>query len=299
MRPGLTWIIVGAVVAVRVFAGLDALRSSDEPPLASAERDQAVTTAPSPQPSFTLEGLEEPPSEPAVGELVLNLQGTGELTIYADGRVIWPIDDGDPYLQMRLTPEGVEALRSKAVSTGLFEQNHGLTLDHGAGSMEVRRGGRSVIVGWGDRSAVRSWAKQVDVERISAASAEAESEVIELVMFFRDPTAWRLPRRMYLQPEASPFVPSRLVVVYDLAEPDWSTLPSLAREVVSANLQTLISDGCQVISTDQAWEMARALTQTGIHGGYDSERGLFGFEGAGSFVHSSPALPHEVACEDR
>jgi hypothetical protein len=230
MRPGLSWIIVGAVVAVGVFAGLDALRSSDEAPLASGEREQAVTTAPSPQPSFTLEGLEEPPSEPAVGEPVLNLQG--ELAIYDDGRVIWPIEDGDPgYLQMRLTPEGVEALRSRAASTGFFE-----------------------------------------------------------------PTTWRLPRRMYVQRQASPFVPSRLVVVYDLGEPDWSTLPPPAREVVSANLQTLIADGCQVISTDQAGEMARALTQAGIHGGYDRQRGLFGFDGAGSFVHSWPALPHEVAC---
>src|SRR4029453_17144120 len=104
MRPALTWIIVGAVVGVGVFAGLDALRSSDEPPLASAERDQAVTTATSPQPSFRLEDPEEPPSEPAVGEAVLTLQafeGSGEVAIYADGRVIWPIDDGDPgYLQM-------------------------------------------------------------------------------------------------------------------------------------------------------------------------------------------------------
>jgi hypothetical protein len=309
MRPGLTWIIVGAVVAVGVFAGLDALRSSDEPPLASAERDQAVPTAPSPQPSFTLEGRpEEAPMETAVGEPMLDLRldrgarGDDEVAVYADGRVIWEINDGNPgYLQMRLTPEGVERLRSRAVSTGLFEQNQGLTLDpeHHPGSMEVRHGDRSVILVWGDRSAVRSWAKQVDFERISAASAEVENEVIELVMLFRDPTAWRLPRRMYVRPEASPFVPSRLVVVYDLGEPDWSTLPSPAREVVSANLQTLISDGCQVISTDQAWEMARALTQTGIHGGYDGQRGLFGFEGAGSLVHSRPALPHEVACEDR
>jgi hypothetical protein len=45
MRPGFTWIIVGAVVGVGVFAGVDALRSSDgEPPLASAEPDRALTT---------------------------------------------------------------------------------------------------------------------------------------------------------------------------------------------------------------------------------------------------------------
>jgi hypothetical protein len=299
MRSRITWFIVGAVLVVGLLAGIDALRSSDEPSPPSADRDRTVTTAPSSQPSFRLKGLEEPTSEPAVGEPVLNLQGPGELAIYADGRVIWPIGDGDPgYLQIRLTPEGVEALRSRAVSTGLFEQNQGLTLDPepDPGSMEVRHGDRSVILVWGDRSAVRSLAKQVDLERISAASAEVGSEVIELVRFFRDPTAWRLPRRMYLQREASPFVPSRLVVVYDLGEPDWSTLPSPAREVVSANLQPLASHGCQVISTDQAGEMARALTQAGIDGGYDRQRGLFAFEGAGSFVHSSPALPHEVAC---
>src|ERR671923_926314 len=109
MRPGISWIIVGAVVAVGVFAVLDALRSSGEPPLASTEPDQAVPTAPSPQPSFRLQDPEEAPTEPAVGEAVLNLrffEGAGELAIYADGRVIWPIEYGNPgYLQMRLTPE--------------------------------------------------------------------------------------------------------------------------------------------------------------------------------------------------
>ena len=294
--------IVGAVVTVVVFAGLDALRSPDDAPRASGERKQAVTTAPTPQPSFTLKGLGEPPSEPAVGEPVLNLQASdGELAIYVDGRVIWIEDDNSGYLQMRLTPEGVEALRSRAVSTGLFEYNQGLTLDRGRdpGSMEVRHGERSVILVWGDRSAVRSSAEHVDLKRISDASAGLENEVVELVLFLRDPTAWRLPRRMYVQREASPFVPSRLAVTWDLGEPDWSTLPSPAWEVVSANLKTMIADGCQVISTDQAEAMARALRQAGVHGGYDRQRGLFDFEGAGSFVHSSPALPHEVACEDR
>jgi hypothetical protein len=253
------------------------------------------------------------PSEPAFGEPVLRLSGDFEVAIYADGRVIWAIGDGDPgYLQRRLTPEGVERLRSRAVSTGLFEQDQGLTLDlvddpglreHGVvrGSMEVRRGDRSVIVVWGeDRSVVRSWAEAFvarDLERTSPATAEQETEVSELVAFFRDPTAWRLSKSWYMQPETSPFVASRIRVVYDQGAPDWSLLPPRAREVVSSRLAGLArGDECQAILTDQARKVARALTQAGIDADYDRERGLLVIRAAGSFVHSHPALPHEVAC---
>jgi hypothetical protein len=231
-----------------------------------------------------------------------------EVAIYADGRVLWAIGDGDPgYLQRRLTPEAVERLRSRALSTGLFEQDQGLTLDHRPrslevrlGSMELRRDDRSVIVVWGkDRSDTRSWAKAIvsrDLERTSAATAKQKNEVIELVAFFRDPTAWRLSSSFYVQPETSPFVPSRLLVVYDRGKPDWSTLPSPAREIVSNRLGGLTRDGCQVISTAQARKIARALTQAGINADYDSQRGLLVIRTASSFVHSKPALPHEVAC---
>jgi hypothetical protein len=45
MRPGITWVIVGAVVGIGLFAGLDALRSSDGEPPASAENaSEGVTT---------------------------------------------------------------------------------------------------------------------------------------------------------------------------------------------------------------------------------------------------------------
>jgi hypothetical protein len=47
LRRSFTWVIPGAVVAVGVFAGLDALRSSGGgPPPTSAERERAVTTTP-------------------------------------------------------------------------------------------------------------------------------------------------------------------------------------------------------------------------------------------------------------
>jgi hypothetical protein len=44
MRPGLTWIIVGAVVAVGVFAGLDALRSAGGEPAPSEASASGITT---------------------------------------------------------------------------------------------------------------------------------------------------------------------------------------------------------------------------------------------------------------
>jgi hypothetical protein len=273
------------------------------------------------EPASTVDPGTTAPSEPAVSEPVLHLRGDDEVAIYADGRVIWAIGDGNPgYLQRRLTPGAVERLRSSAVSTGLFELNQRLTLDHrrgimavrlGSRSMEVRRGDRSVTVAWekdrrparaqpytiDSRSAARFWARAI-LERTSAATTEQEIEVGKLVAFFRDPTAWRLSRPMYVQPETSPFVPSRLRVVYDRGEPDWSTLPSPAREIIGSSRLAALSrrDQCRVISTDQARKIARALTQAGIDAGYDGERGLFGFSGLGSFVHSRPALPHEVAC---
>ena len=263
---------------------------------------RAFLSGPGPRPA--VEGVEEPPVDPAVGELVLHLRGDAEVAIYADGRVIWEIGDGDPgYLQMRLTPEGVELLRSRAVSTGLFERDQGLTLDDDPGFMEVRRGDRSVIIVWGeDTSIVESWPSALlprQLATISAATAGQAREVIELEAFFRDPTAWGLPRRMYAEPESSPFVPSRLLVTWDAGTPDWSTLPSPAREIVSGNLDTLTRDGCQVISTDQARTIARALAQAGIDTDYNIQRGMLSFSPDDSFVHSFPALPHEVACETR
>jgi hypothetical protein len=44
MRPGITWVIVGAVVVIGVFAGLDALRSAGGEPTASATTTGALTT---------------------------------------------------------------------------------------------------------------------------------------------------------------------------------------------------------------------------------------------------------------
>src|SRR5215212_1881329 len=92
--------IAMAVAMAMLMAGCAS--SSEAGPTEPASKVGAGTTA---------------PSEPAVGETELHLRGSTvthsfEVAIYADGRVIWAIGDGDPgYLQRRLTPDGIERLR--------------------------------------------------------------------------------------------------------------------------------------------------------------------------------------------
>ena len=70
--------------------------------------------------------------------------------VYADGRVIWVRQGGAPagankstsgFLEQRLTPEGVELLRSKVISTGLFRHD----VDLITGSAERRRPGQVLL----------------------------------------------------------------------------------------------------------------------------------------------------------
>jgi hypothetical protein len=246
------------------------------------------------------------PNEPVTGEPVLYLQswrqGPVELAVYADGRVIWWTGQvaglREPHFQMRITPEGVEWLRARAVSTGLFEHDLALGLDLRSGHMEVRRGDRSVIVAWGKKPVGVSELGMQD-RFVDATPAQA-GELIELEAFFRDPVAWGLPPRMYVQPEASPFVPTHLWVSWDRHVPYPSELPSPAREVLTKNLETVLGGGCEVISIAQAHEIAQAMERAGLIEPDDVRDGI-GFDmpgqGGTSFFHAHPALPHETTCD--
>jgi hypothetical protein len=227
--------------------------------------------------------------------------GYVELAVYADGRVLWVPGEQDGYLQMRLTPEGVERLRAMALSTGLFEHDlalgHG-RLDHSFGHMEVRRGDRSVIVGWGKNP--RGVPDGMQDRFVEATPMQAD-ELTGLEAFFRDPVAWGLPPDMYVQPEASPFVPTHLWVSWDRSKPDPSKLPSPAREVLTSNLEAVLDHRCGVISIAQAQEIAQAMEQAGLIESDDVTDGIaFDMPGQGghpSFFHAHPALPHESTCE--
>ena len=92
------------------------------------------------------------PSTPGRGELVVrHWWGVARGSyVYADGRLIWYCDTATRrstgYLEQRLTPEGVELVRSDVVSSGLFVED-----------LDVNVGGGGPCVSWisvrdGDRA---------------------------------------------------------------------------------------------------------------------------------------------------
>jgi hypothetical protein len=239
---------------------------------------------------------------PAGAQLVLHVQTWSpgfdadfvEVAVYVDGRVIWGPDERGGYLKQRLTTEGLERLRSRALSTGLFDRDLlAIGTDVvGSGYIKVLRGDRPVIVAWGMTPVVDVSGDVVEGRWVRASSVQA-AEVSELGKFLRDPTAWGLTDDMYVQREITPFVPTHLWVSYDRGRPDWSELPSPAQEVVTRIIGPGFMDRCSNISLDQAREIAQVLAQAGISTDYDDRLGLT-FSLPSSFVHAHPALPHDI-----
>lgn len=108
------------------------------------------------------------PSYPARGDLVVSFfyghtpsgdPGRYHLDVYADGRVLrmklgeaYAGGDSTPtgWVEQRLSPEGVELIRSEVLATGLLVSDaHFLSMPL-FGSIEVRDGDRQVHITWGD-----------------------------------------------------------------------------------------------------------------------------------------------------
>lgn len=87
LRKGFTGVVVGAVIAVGVIAGVDALRSSDEETRASTST--AETLASRPQASATTTTAENSASTPQPTHPFADIQGW---IAYGDDEEIWAID---------------------------------------------------------------------------------------------------------------------------------------------------------------------------------------------------------------
>ncbi len=224
------------------------------------------------------------PSGPESGELVISLYGsTGgprtRLWVFADGRLIWQQDANLPeganeqstgYLEQRLTPAGVELLRSEIVSTGLFDDDLALAGVSGPEpflTIRVRSGDRFVRLNYG----WPGWVKD-GTPIATAAQASALAWVDDRLT---DPGSW-LPASAWQDQEIRAYVPSRFQVCYGPnanlhvdASRILSLLPPPVEDLLRAAPRTdapnhVVMIGCHDVTTEEARALADALDRAGL-----------------------------------
>jgi hypothetical protein len=293
--------VVGLVVSMLVTAGLIlALQSgrvpADRPiePSPSTERVGFVGLPP--------EGAQ--PSTPPKGGLVLSSIGFGDpdgvrvdLYVYADGTMIWQkytihsIPVGVPegatefitgYLQQRLTMEGVELLRSRILSTGLFQHNLVLRArksDHPPLTIGVRNGDRVVFV------AASKAGPDFPMERPAQTRALRRVEAL-----LADPAAW-LPTTAWADREIRAYVASRYAGGFDRRVARPRELPPAAAELLWGR------GDCSPFTIEEVRTISKALEDAGIPASLNID-GQLAFEipgRGGSYLHFGPVLPDQAA----
>jgi hypothetical protein len=213
---------------------------------------------------------------------------SGIATVVPDGAR--RLDTG--YVQQRLTPKGVQLLRSKILATGLFQ--HNLRLDvgrhHAWAFHQLRRGDRLVSVS-GVPSPDPSWK-----ERFTKPTAAQRRALASIENFVADPARW-LPGSAWADRRIRAVVPARYLLVFDRFYPDLSKLPASARRVL-VQFKQLKRHACQIVTTDQARTLVQAFVKAGISPSEDSAETIaFDFAGLHlprpSYLHLHPALPDD------
>jgi hypothetical protein len=251
-------------------------------------------------------------STPTTGKLMLSFSARSNLhliwNVYADGRVIWqkwgPL--GDPivippgarmidtgYVQQRLTLQGVQLLRARILSTGLFEHSLRLRVErrhavwHGAGIFaRVRRGDRMVTL-----SASR-FGLSTGHEHPSKATAAQVRGLAQIKALLADTAAWSLPTTAWADRKVRAFVPGHYLYAFDRSAPDLTKLPSPLLPY-----KELLGHDCQIVTTGQL----RAILQAFLEAGTTpvSNHALWiafalkGFRGIPAGPHFSPVLPSD------
>ncbi len=184
-----------------------------------------------------LEGAQ--PSSPGSGRLVLSYHGRPELRgfpgvfvpvnqvwVYADGRVIWRQEGGPSgvgalatgLLERRLTPDGVDLVRSKVLETGLFERVLYLRSAHGLvwGAIRIHDGETLVGAAW--CCFITDKLPPAFPEAVPTATRVQATALSRLTELLADlPSS--LPAEVWGSPELSAHVPSSYAVCYSRWEP--------------------------------------------------------------------------------
>jgi hypothetical protein len=219
------------------------------------------------------------PSTPKRGRLVLHLgvAWTG-MWVYADGRVIWsdegslppgaPSEGATGFVQQHLTPAWVESLRTRIVSTGLFQ--HDLVLLRGPGDppfleIQVRNGDRLVRLTWAVKE---NWRVTKDSP---SATPEQASTLSDIQALLTDPTSW--PARAWKDQDLQTFVPATYQVWLrawnphtgngqPVGERELGLLPTRAAEIFRRG--TKVGQDTRELTTDDVRALAEALNTAGL-----------------------------------
>jgi hypothetical protein len=318
--------VVGAAVFLAAVAGIwlatrspfDHPRRPASPPTSSPDLHEGVGLIGLPPAGAT-------PSTPVNGALVLSIMfghtegdpGRFSFNVFADGRVIWQRlgdvrlrSNSTGLIEQRLTPEGVELLKSDALSTGLFDHDRHFTSAHGLtfGEVRVRNGDRLVRVAWGDIG-------PEDVES-TVPTPDQASALRRLDTRLEDAASW-LPASAWADRKMKPYIPSRYWICYgadqgvglgrvlaSLPQPVEDLLGSWERthQVFAGRPgpgQRGLENWCSHVTTQQARALAKLLDNAHI--------GVFESGSAPIYVSRhrepytpevmidfSPILPHDV-----
>lgn len=232
-----------------------------------------------PAPSQPADILGLPPegatvSDPAPGQLVLRFEGTtgsswSTIWVYADGRLIWNRphyvlpNGGDSYIGLaaqRLTPDGVEFLRSAAIATGLFESDLALAREtSGFLQIDLQNGDRRVRVTW----AVRT--NRDITESAPPATEEQRGALDQLTALLNDSASW--PDTVWNDKTITAYVPGRFATCFrGVPEPmepiqALDLLPQPAQDLYLAGDLVL---GCSRLTTPDARALAEILERATI-----------------------------------
>ena len=273
-------IVAAAAVMIAVF-GFSVLRPGGShggpPPSGHPTPTAQPTLRPAPSGPVDIRGL--PPagaaiSDPTPGELVLRFVGSGgsvprssTIWVYADGRLIWnrmyyfPADAGDAYIglaEQRLTPSGIEFLRSKVLATGLFEADLEMGRDTpGFLNIQLRNGDRLVAVNWATYT-------NLGLPQTAPPATFAQATLLNgLSTLFNNPASW--PDTAWADRAERAYVPGRLAIrlrhLPDPIEPAQALplLPQVAQDLYRAGDPV---PGASVLTIEDARALAEILERS-------------------------------------
>jgi hypothetical protein len=244
--------------------------------------------------------------------------------VYADGRLIWVRGDG--FLEQRLTPEGVELMRSEILSTGEFGDEvpepggppcaEGESPSDGDCQLPTPPPApdKPLTVPFYTTIEVAGLGRLVHVDRAR--------DLEHLEARLSDPASW-LPESAWVDREVRAYVPSTYAVCYGGWPPDQpiepsrllTLLPPAAEDLLGAKDTTrkeglfgspgdfhVVVDHCSDVTNEEAHMLAQVFDDAGFEPFMPASRLGYRFETPGqneknAQIYFEPYLPHgEVIC---